>query len=216
MKGGSFLLRRLAEIPSRMVQVLHCGMLPPHLRFAIKHRQPGQNPGQCCALKCGHFSVGVFGICFQTILYCPRSFKQAGWDVALSLDTNLNPDFNLENPFFFAVAVGLLLEGKVALLNLPPLDVAILVKLVQSQQRVKGYWIWIQSQSTASSVWAQADVQCLLRDAHRIVRPTCLDGAPWSQNNERCWRMLKIRKTCRHCVWWTLSFFQWWQGVISW
>ena len=38
-----------------------------------------------------------------------QSFKQAGWDVALSLDTNLNPDFNLQNPFFFAVAVGLLL-----------------------------------------------------------------------------------------------------------
>ena len=102
-----------------------------------------------------------------------QSFKQAGWDVAWSLDTDLNPDFNMQNPLFFAVAVGLLLEGRVALLNLPP----------QSQQRVKGYWIWIQSQSTATSVWAQADVQCLLRDVHRIVRSTCLDGAPWSQNN---------------------------------
>ena len=90
-----------------------------------------------------------------------QSFKQAGWDVTLSLDTNLNPDFNLQNPFFFAVAVGLLLEGRVAPLNLPPLDAAILVKLVQSQQRVKGCWISIQSQSTASFVWAQADVQCL-------------------------------------------------------
>ena len=113
-----------------------------------------------------------------------QSFKQAGWDVALPLDTNLNPVFNLQNPFFFAVAMGLLLEGRVALLNLPPLDATILAKLVQSQQRVKGYWIWMQSQSTASSVWAQADAQCLLRDAHRSVRPTCLDGAPWSQNNE--------------------------------
>ena len=46
--------------------------------------------------------------------------------MALSLDTNLNPDFNLHNPFFFAVAVGSLLEGRVALLNLPPLDTAIL------------------------------------------------------------------------------------------
>ena len=70
------------------------------------------------------------------------------------------------------------------MLNLPPLDVAIQVKLAQSQQRVKGYWIWIQSQSTATSVWDQAEVQCLFRDAHRIVRSTCLDGAPWSQNNE--------------------------------
>ena len=40
-----------------------------------------------------------------------QSFKQTSWDVALSLDTNLNPDFNLQNPFFFAVAVGVLLEG---------------------------------------------------------------------------------------------------------
>ena len=66
----------------------------------------------------------------------------------------------------------------VALLNLPPLDTAILVKLARSQQQVKGYWIWIQSQSTALSVWAQADVQCLLRDAHRIVRSISIVG--WS------------------------------------
>ena len=70
-------------------------------------------------------------------LVLSQSFKQAGWDVALSLDTNLNPDFNLQNPFFFAVAVGLLLEGRVALLNLLPIDAAIMVKLLQSQQRVK-------------------------------------------------------------------------------
>ena len=130
-----------------------------------------------------------------------QSFKQAGWDVAWSLDTNLNPDFYLQNPLFFALAVGLLLEGRVALLNLPPLDAAILVKLAQSQQRVKGYWIWIQSQSTATSVWAQADVQCLLRDAHRIVRSTCLDGAPWSQNNEivsnHC-TILSLEGICPH------------------
>ena len=148
MKGGSFLLRCLAEIPSRMDQVLHCGVLSFQCR------------------------------CFWNMLpdnsVLAQSFKQAGWDVALSLDTNLSPDFNLQNPFFFAEVVGLLLEGRVATL----------VKLMQSQQRVKGYWIWMQSQSTASSVWAPADVQCLFRDAHRIVRPTCLDGAPWSQNNE--------------------------------
>ena len=79
MKGVSFLLRCLAEIPSRMVQVLHRGMLPQHLRFAIKHKQPGRNPGQCFALKCGHFSVGVFGICFQTIQYCHNpSNRQVG------------------------------------------------------------------------------------------------------------------------------------------
>ena len=122
MKGGSFLLRCLAEIPSRMVQVLHCGMLPPHLRFALKHSQPGRNPGQCFALNM---------LPDDSVL--SQSFKQAGWDVALSLVTNLNPDFNLQNPFFFVVAVGLLVEGRVALLNLPPSDAAILVKLVQSQ-----------------------------------------------------------------------------------
>ena len=125
-----------------------------------------------------------------------QSFKQAGWDVALSLDTN-----HLQNPFFFAVAVGLLLEGRVALLNLPPLDAAILVKLVQSQQRVKVYSICIQSQSTASFVWAQADVQCLLEKAHRIARPTCLDGAPWSQNNEivsNHYSILSLEGICSH------------------
>ena len=35
-----------------------------------------------------------------------QSFKQAGWDVALSLDTNLNPDFNFQNPFFFRCGCG--------------------------------------------------------------------------------------------------------------
>ena len=130
-----------------------------------------------------------------------QSFKQAGWEVSGSLDANLNPDFNLQNPLFFAVALGLLLEGRVAVLNLPLSDVAIQVKLAQSQQRVKGYWIWIQSQSTATSVWDQAEVQCLLRDAHRIVRSTCLDGAPWSQNNEivsnHC-SILSLEGICSH------------------
>ena len=50
-------------------------------------------------------------------------------------------------------------------------------------------------------MWAQADVQCLLRDAHRIVRPTCVDGAPWSQNNEiasnHC-SILSLEGICSH------------------
>ena len=50
-------------------------------------------------------------------------------------------------------------------------------------------------------MWAQADVQCLLRDAHRIVRSTCLDGAPWSQNNEivsnHC-SILSLEGICAH------------------
>ena len=87
--------------------------------------------------------------------------------------------FQLAKPFIFRSG-----RGFVAVLNLPPLDVTIRVKLAQSQQRVEGYWIWIQSQSTATSVWDQAEVQCLFRDAHRVGRSTCLDGAPWSLNNE--------------------------------
>ena len=59
----------------------------------------------------------------------------------------------------------------------------------------------MQSQSTATSVWDQAEVQCLLRDAHRIVRSTCLDGAPWSQNNEivsnHC-SILSLEGICSH------------------
>ena len=62
MMGGSFLLRRLAKMPSQRGQMLHCGTLPQHLQFTIKHNQPGRNPGQGFALKCGHFNVGVFGI----------------------------------------------------------------------------------------------------------------------------------------------------------
>ena len=51
------------------------------------------------------------------------------------------PRFQLANPLFFAVAVGLLLEARVAVLILPPFDASILSKLVQSQHRVKGYWM---------------------------------------------------------------------------
>ena len=50
-------------------------------------------------------------------------------------------------------------------------------------------------------MWAQANVQCLLRDAHRLVRSTCLDGAPWSQNNEivsnHC-SILSLEGICPH------------------
>ena len=54
-------------------------MLPQHRRSAIKHNQPGRIPGQCFALKCGHFSIGVFGLCFQTIQYCQNpSNRQVG------------------------------------------------------------------------------------------------------------------------------------------
>ena len=43
-----------------------------------------------------------------------------GWDVVWSPENNPNSDFNLQNPLFLAVAVGLLLEGRVAILNVPP------------------------------------------------------------------------------------------------
>ena len=81
MKGGSFLLRRLAKIPSLTVQVLHRGTLPQHLRFTIKHNQLGRNPGLGFALQCGHFNVGVFGICFQTIQFChiPSNRQVGKW-----------------------------------------------------------------------------------------------------------------------------------------
>ena len=107
MKGVSFLVRSLAKIPSRMDQVLHCGVLPPQLlRFAIEHTQPDRNHGQCFALKCGHFSVGVFGICFQTIQYCNNlSNRQVGtW--RLSLDTNSQSRFQLAKPFDFRCGCG--------------------------------------------------------------------------------------------------------------
>ena len=77
------------KIPSLIVQVLYLGTLPHHLRFARKHIQPGRNP-QCR--------------CFWNMLpdnsVLSQSFKQAGWEVAWSLDTILNPDFNLQTLYF--------------------------------------------------------------------------------------------------------------------
>ena len=89
------------------------------------------------------------------------SFKQAGWDVAWSLDTILNQDFNLQNPCCGFTS------GRRSGSNFAP-HASILAKLVQSQQRVKGYWIWTQSKSTVTSVWAQAEGQCLVRDARHV------------------------------------------------
>ena len=201
MKGGSFLLRRLAKIPSQIGQVLHCGMLPQTSSVYNKTQSawPESWTGLCIEMR--SFRCRSLWNMLPDNSVLSHSFRQAGWEVAWPFDANLNPFFNLQNPLFFAVAVGLLLEGRVAVLNLPPLDAAILVKLAQSQQQVKGYSIWTQSQSTATSVWAQTEVQCLLRDAHRIVRSTCLDGAPWSQNNEivsnHC-SILSLQGICSH------------------
>ena len=101
--------------------------------------------------------------------------------MALSLDTNLNPYFQLEKPFLFRCGCGFTSGRKSSTTEFASFRCC---NLGQLGAIVKGYWIWIQSQSTASSVWAQVDVQCLLRDAHRIVRPTCLDVPFWSPNNE--------------------------------
>ena len=124
MKAGSFLLRRLTKIPSQIVQVLHRGTLPTHLRFAIKHNQPGLNPGPGLCIEMRSFQCRCFWNMLPDNSVLSQSFKQAGCEVAWSLDANLNPDFNLHNPFFFAVAVGLLLESRVAVLTLPPFDAA--------------------------------------------------------------------------------------------
>ena len=170
------------SIPDSTSAPSWCASYPSSVRNNTQSARPESWTGLCIEMR--SFQCRCFWNMLPDTSVLSQSFKQAGWEVAWSLDANLNPDFHLQNPLFFAVAVGLLLEGRVAVLNLPPLDVTIQVKLAQSQRRVKGYWIWIQSQSTATSVWDQAEVQCLLRDAHRVVRSTCLDGAPWSQNNE--------------------------------
>ena len=105
------LLRRLAKNPSHIVQVLRHGTLPTHLRFAIKQNQPGLNPGQGFALKCGHFNVGVFGICFQIIQFCHNFSNRRGgkW---LGRWMPISTQISTCKTLFFAVAVGLLVEGE--------------------------------------------------------------------------------------------------------
>ena len=150
-------------------------MLPQHRRFAMEHNQLGRNPGQCFARKCSPFQCRCFWNMLPDDSVLSQSFKQAGWDVGVVAGYQSQSRFQLAKPF--------------------------LSQLVQSQQRVKGYWIWIQSQSTATSVWAQGDVQYLLQDAHRIVKSTCLDGVLWSQNNEivsyHC-SILSLEGICPH------------------
>ena len=46
--------------------------------------------------------------------------RERGWQCAAPLDILYHPDFDLLNPLFLAVVVGLILEGRFAILHLAP------------------------------------------------------------------------------------------------
>ena len=130
-----------------------------------------------------------------------HSFRQAGWEVAWPLDANLNPDFNLQNPLFFAVGCGFTAGRESSSTEFASLRCCNPGQVGAIATTSEGLLNLDTNATTATSVWAQTEVQCLLRDAHRIVRSACLDGAPWSQNNEivsnHC-SILSLEGICSH------------------
>ena len=62
----------------------------------------------------------VFLVVFSGSGILTRAFADAGWCTGPPVDIVTNGDFDLLNPMFLAVLIGLLLEGRVALLHLAP------------------------------------------------------------------------------------------------
>ena len=122
MKGGSFLLRRLEN--SIFESKTHSAWPESSVPVFLEYASR-------------QFS-------FVTIL---QTSRLGGGLVA---GYHSQPRFQLANPLFFCGGCGFTAGRRVAVLILPPLDAEMLVKLAQSQ-RVNGYRIWIQSQSTAGS-----------------------------------------------------------------
>ena len=124
-----------------------------------------------------------------------HSFRQTAFGVAWPLDANLNPDFNLQNPLFFAVAVGLLLERESSSAEIASLRCC-------NPGQVGAIATTSEGLLDLDTIAIHSNF-CLglLRDARRIVRSTCLDGASWSQNNEivsnHC-SILSLEGICSH------------------
>ena len=97
------------------------------------------------------------------------------WKVAPPLDAKHNPDFNVRNPVFIPATIGLLLEGRVAILQFslrPSTDNTLQTKFAQGQNRGKDV------PSASSPFCDRAQLQDLRRDVFEEVSPTCLDGTP--------------------------------------
>ena len=106
MKGASFLLRCLAEIPSRMVQVLHCGMLPSHLRFRTKTQAAWPESWTVLCTEMRSFQCRCFWkmlpdrFCTVTILLTGR----LGCGVVAGYESQSR--FPLAKPFLFRCGCG--------------------------------------------------------------------------------------------------------------
>ena len=112
------------------------------------------------------------------------TFRNTEWEVAPPLDAKRNPDFNVRN-LFLAVTPCLLLKGRVALWHFslqPSTDNTLETKLAQAQHRETGFWF--RAQSVSSSFRDRAQMQNLRRAIFRVVRPACLYGAPWRQEEQ--------------------------------
>ena len=62
----------------------------------------------------------VWEFCFSGAGVLSQAFQEAGWLVAPPIDMQATPTHDLLNPHFQAVALGLMLEGRVALLHMGP------------------------------------------------------------------------------------------------
>ena len=66
---------------------------------------------------------------FQVLLFCEifagsavltECMRESGWECAFPIDILYHPDFDLLNSFFLAIVIGLILEGRFALIHVAP------------------------------------------------------------------------------------------------
>ena len=66
------------------------------------------------------FQVLLFWEIFSGCAVLTDCMQECGWQCATPLDILYHPDFDLLNPLFFAIVIGLILEGRFALIHLAP------------------------------------------------------------------------------------------------
>ena len=135
----------------------------------------------------------VFWELFSGCAVLSTAFYDEGWWVGTPIDVADDPSYDLVNPQFFMLVIGLILEGRVAVLHLGPPDASfqkdqveldsslaeLTVTLAKAQSRAGGYFQI--EQPALSPMLKLPSVAALLdqADVFHAVRFLCADGAPW-------------------------------------
>ena len=122
------------------------------------------------------------------------AFESAGWIVAPAVDTAICPAIDVLSHLFFAVILGLVLEGRFVfiLLGRPcaPFtwsDVSLgnafaetSIRIAKAQSATKQFW---QTEQPGSSFMWLPEMLSLESSEWKAVRHVCMDGAPWMKHS---------------------------------